>query len=423
MADQSGGHCLRPNRKTMRKNVVQKIRVLCANVYRRVARLVRPVYEFPRVCTLNLRIRSAKRRKRPTVLAEITTTNEFFWLRPVLRSLHEKGYFLILMSGERLYGPLRILLTREFSKPLPPVVNLCWVNAFGDLDFYLNATLSYDIKVPKRARHKVNFPHSGTSKGRDDIFSRALEQMTDVFVTGSAYLEDLMRFCHDKRIEKVPRLHKVGCPKYDGLFDHTIDKKALIEKMGLDPKLPLVFYAPTWNREASIFSWLNDVLTIPEKHDVNLVVKVHPGSYIDPTNKKSSGGVDWEAFFDDENLRKKRIFNAFNTDSLDIVMASDVTITDISTIWIEFYFLRKPIIFIDVPEFFKRFGRNSLGEFRDTYGYLVKTRDGMHSTIAGLLAGTIARRSAPSLDDRLLYNKEEGTASAIVTLERLYDSS
>lgn len=404
----------------MMRKIAQKSARLLRAGYRTLGQFLLLSREFPVVLMLNRRSKKAKRQGRMVFLVEITTTNEFFWLLPVLHSLHQKGCLLVLMCGERVRQALGMLVAREFPKPQPALVNLFWANAFGDLDFYLNATLSYDIRVPKRARYKINFPHTVTSKARDDVFSPAAEKMTDMFLTGSVFHEDIKRYFSDQGIKNVPRLHEVGCPKYDSLFDHTIDKKALIKEMGLDPELPLVLYAPTWNQEASIPTWLKDVLTIPERHHVNLVVKVHPGAYIDPTNKKSSGGVDWKTFFDDENLRKKRIFNAFNTDSPDIVMASDVTITDISTIWMEFYFLRRPIIFIDVPEFFKRFGMNSLGEFRDAYGYLVKTSGEMHAAVAGLLAGTIPKRAAPSIDERLLYNKGKATAAAVSLIEGLY---
>jgi CDP-glycerol glycerophosphotransferase (TagB/SpsB family) len=154
-----------------------------------------------------------------------------------------------------------------------------------------------------------------------------------------------------------------------------------------------------------------------------MIVKVHPGAYIDPENQKSSGGIDWKAFFEAENLRKNRIVNAYQVDSPEYVMASDITITDISTIWIEYYFLHKPIIFLDIPKFFSTHEKNSLGDFRDTYGYLVKTEEELDRTIQDILSGKSEAKRGPNIDDTLLYNKGAATKKAVGKIEELFHSN
>jgi len=82
-------------------------------------------------------------------------------------------------------------------------------------------------------------------------------------------------------------------------------------------------------------------------------------------------------------------WNAMNTDSVDLTRISDICITDISTMWVEYHFLKKPIIFLDIPEFFETHKMNSLGDMRDKFGYLVKDVDELDSTIKGILGGDL----------------------------------
>ncbi|MFA4833324.1 MAG: CDP-glycerol glycerophosphotransferase family protein [Patescibacteria group bacterium] len=362
------------------------------------------------------------------ILVELTTTNEFFFLKPVLEILHKNKALVIFISHSRfveqrqLYHFLRNLIKSTFNNPKPTLIDLFWKNSFRYLDFYINATLSYDIEAPKNARHKIHFPHAITPKRKHDIFSPVIEQMTDIFMTGNIYAQELSAYCRDKNIKKIPALHKIGCPKADYLFNKKVNREEFIKSIGLDPNLPTVFYAPTWNQEASIPIWLEPILEIPDKYKVNLIVKLHPGAYNNPKSKKLSGGIDWKTFFEAENLRKKRIYNALNEDSAEFVMVSDIAITDISTIWIEFYLLRKNIIFLNIPDFFKKYEKNSLGEFRDTYGYLVKDVYEMNGLIEAMLNKTFDKKNPPSLDNELIYNKGGAAQAAFEVIEKLYKS-
>ncbi|PIR74180.1 MAG: hypothetical protein COU35_03930 [Candidatus Magasanikbacteria bacterium CG10_big_fil_rev_8_21_14_0_10_47_10] len=376
--------------------------------------------EVPHIVVINGAIVKARMRKHPVYVVETTTTNEFFYIYNVMMRVHEDGALVVYTSNAAVGGPLRALIRKDFGPPLPKWANVVWTNWLFGVDFYVNATLSYDIHVHKRARYKINFPHTITSKTKYDVFSPAIERMTDTIITGPAYEKDFLAYCADHAIEAIPMIHRLGGPKSDDLFRKTVDKKALFERIGLNPDLPTVFYAPTWNQHTSIFTWLEDILTIPDRHNVNLIIKVHPGAYIDPSNKKSSGAVDWEEFFKEENLRAKRIYNLMNQDSTEYVMASDIAMTCISTIWIEYYLLGKPMIFLDIPKFFETHEMNSLGDFRDEYGYLVKDLQDLDTHIDGLIRGSIKRRDAPALHDQLLFNRGNATDETVALFKQMY---
>lgn len=387
----------------------------------KIKKLLLLLSQLPTVIWLNFIKIPLARGKKMIILVETTSTNEFFYLKSVLLNLHNHGQIIIFMSDERLESPVKQLINKNFKHPVPAYVNSFWVNLFSYLDFYINATLAYNINVPSKAKYKINFAHSITSKTKYDIFSPAIEKITDLFLTGNVYSQDLESYYQANQVNRKPRLHKVGSPKSDDLFNHQINKPEFIKNIGLDPNLPVVFYAPTWNPGGSIFSWLEEVLQIPEKHNVNLIVKVHPGAYIDPIRKKISGGVDWKAFFEDPRLQSKRIFNAMNVDSTDFILASDIGITDISTTWIEFYLRRKNIIFLDIPEFFKDHQMNSLGDIRNTYGHLVANPELMNEMIENMLSNkNFKKKDPPPLDDELLYNKGQATQTALEVINSLY---
>ena len=373
--------------------------------------------ELPKVLILVRQTKSQADKK--VVLVGITTTNEFFYLKPILAGLiGDKKYWLVILADKKIYADLKNLVKTELNKNLP-VVNNFWAKFFLQIDIYLNATLSYDTVVPAQAKHKISLPHSITSKSKADIFSPVLGEITDIFVTGPAFVIDLENYYQQNSIKHRPVVHQVGCPKSDELFTGNIDKKQLLQKIGLDPDLPTVFYAPTWNQEASVYSWLEDIMVLTKKFKINLIIKLHPGAYADPRKVKVSGGVDWKKFFVAENLKQHRIYNVLNDDSADFVKITDLAITDISTTWIEFYLLRKPIVFLDIPQFFAKYGFNSLGDFRHAYGYVVKTAKELDEIMNQFVNLSLLVKNPPALDDQLLFNKGQATPAALSLINSL----
>ncbi|MDD5031528.1 MAG: hypothetical protein PHR36_00570, partial [Patescibacteria group bacterium] len=100
--------------------------------------------EFKKIIILNMAIKKARRDKRVVVLVELRSTNEFFFLKPVLEILHKNKALMIFMSHgrfteqSRLYYSLRNLIKSAFSRQTPALVSLFWKNSFNYLDFYIN---------------------------------------------------------------------------------------------------------------------------------------------------------------------------------------------------------------------------------------------------------------------------------------------
>ena len=377
--------------------------------------------QSPRVFLVSFLILKSRIKGRPSVVLEITTSHDIFCIYGVIKHFYQNGTLVIYTANSPLEESLREQILHEFQASNIQILDVAWTNWLPKIDFYINTTLSYDIHVPERARYKINFPHTITSKTKYDVFSPSISKISDTFITGPAYEKDLFTYCHDHHIEKMPAIHRLGGPKSDELFNGHQDREKFLKKLGLDPALKTVFYAPTYNQNTSIFTWLEEIVKLAENHKINLIIKVHPGAYLDPTSRKSSGGVDWKKYFSNENLKAKRIYNVINQDSTEYVRACDIAITDISTVWIEYYFLRKKMVFLDIPEFFRTHKMNSLGDFRNKYGTLVKNPSELNQTVADLLRGTFTKKITYDIDDLLLYNKGGATRVAVRKIEELYE--
>jgi len=392
-----------------------KLKTKAERAARKVLRFLYVITDSVKVQIVNRNRSSVHSLGKMIIVVELMTTNEFFFLRRILEGLAKEGHLLVFPSRIDMRGALRELLSTYLDFGHAVIVDRSYDSSIREIDLYLNATLSHDIRVPKQAKYAIHFPHVITSKTKRDLYSKAIERITDLASPGQIYDEDYQNYCQEFGINELPNLHKIGSPKSDSLFDHEINKRNFLEERGLNPDLPVVFYAPTWNKDTSAFHWLDDIFDIPEKHNVNLIIKIHPGVYTQIGVEKATGGIDWpRVFADTEGLAKKNIYNVMHKqDSADYVLASDITITDISTIWIEFYLKHKPIVFLDIPKFFERYERNALGHFEDTYGYLVKNAQSMHMTIEGMLRGELQYKKPESIEDKLVYNKGKATDAAL----------
>jgi CDP-glycerol glycerophosphotransferase (TagB/SpsB family) len=79
-----------------------------------------------------------------------------------------------------------------------------------------------------------------------------------------------------------------------------------------------------------------------------VIVKLHDRS-LDPTEPRYSGGIDWRARFARIHVPGRIAFVEW-ADSSPLLAASDVMVTDHSSIGFEFCLLDRPLIIFDAPE-------------------------------------------------------------------------
>jgi CDP-glycerol glycerophosphotransferase (TagB/SpsB family) len=136
------------------------------------------------------------------------------------------------------------------------------------------------------------------------------------------------------------RLIKIGNPRFDAIVNETIKKEAVLDRLGVkDRSKPVVLYAPTWRFGNGTFKKYAYKFAEEITKEFNLIIRPH--------------------YHDTKRLRKlglwaklKGIKNLYFSDSSDLIkadtmldfVASDIMISDTSSVLYEYLITGKPII-------------------------------------------------------------------------------
>lgn len=236
------------------------------------------------------------------------------------------------------------------------------------------------------------------------------------------------------------RLFDVGYPKLDELVQGRFSKKEVLRSLGLDPDLPTALYAPSWDEGLSLRvegeRIVETLLSIP---DLNVLVKLHPCSLTSPKNPNFifyTGGILWMERF---KRFGRHPHYRFLTDAVisPILAASDLMVTDVSSVALEYLVLDRPIIYFDSPAFFEK----TISAVYSEFGYAGYKGDPRMDPMlnAGRHTGVVIGGSAElqeavkrclsdpeelsskrqELIKQLLYNPGSAAQAAAKTIERL----
>jgi GT2 family glycosyltransferase len=140
----------------------------------------------------------------------------------------------------------------------------------------------------------------------------------------------------------------VGFPKVDRLVNGEYDADAIRRGLGLDTARPTALYAPTWSPASSLNLAGEAIITALADAGWNVIVKLHSLS-LDARTTKFSGGIDWRARLAAIE-RPGWIVHVEDADASPLLAASDLMVTDHSTIGFEFCLLDRPLIVFDTPQ-------------------------------------------------------------------------
>jgi CDP-glycerol glycerophosphotransferase len=160
--------------------------------------------------------------------------------------------------------------------------------------------------------------------------------------------DDRMRRYVDAGVVRRDAAVLVGYPKVDALVNGRYDAAAIHAKLQLEMHRPTAIYAPTWSPASSLNLAGEAIVRSLIDSGFNAIVKLHDRS-LDPTQPKFSGGVDWRARFTRMQLPGRMAF-VEAPDSSPLLAASDVMVTDHSSIGFEFCLLDRPLIVFDAPD-------------------------------------------------------------------------
>jgi len=269
--------------------------------------------------------------------------------------------------------------------------------AFRRWDLYVSPDI---LMMARRARFRIHTFHGVSFKGK--AFSEKVLDFDRLFVVGP-YMK--RRFVEKGILaENDPRLATVGMPKLDPLVDGSLQRLEILGRIGLPFDRPTVLYAPTWRKESSLYSMGEAIIRSLVRKDWNVLVKLHDLCYYPSYNT-----VDWEAQLRALEHRNLRVIREYNV--VPYLFASDLLITDASSVGNEFTLLDRPIVFVEVPQLVQKYRETiDLDTWGTKTGRLVSSPEELIETVEWGLAhpeeqGEIRRAAAADI----FYNP--GTAS------------
>lgn len=189
----------------------------------------------------------------------------------------------------------------------------------------------------------VNVGHGTISKGyyfTESVWTER-ENWVDLLCVPGAYARDLF--------QKVlrTRVAATGMPKLDPVFSGVCTRERLCAELGLNPQHKIVLYAPTFNRDlSSVFDFASRFHEL-HRDDACILIKLH-GSTLPPLvahYRRLAEKLPNFHFIADPNLAP-------------YLGGADVMISDVSSAFMEFMALNKPVLLYNNPARKKYHGFN-----------------------------------------------------------------
>jgi hypothetical protein len=290
-----------------------------------------------RVDTLLARV-SGRRR----VLVDARTPMNFGVLAPVFERLQRDPRIEVLFSSERPADVVAAAAGSGVRSRVHPRKAMEWRR----LDLCLSADPWNPITL-RRCRRRAIFFHGMAGKYDLDAPGN-LPIGFDQYDRVAFVNADRMRRYLETGIVGRSAAMLIGYPKVDALVNGRYDAAAIHARLQLEMHRPTAIYAPTWSPASSLHLAGEEIVKGLVDAGFNVIVKLHDRS-LDPTEPKYSGGVDWRARFKRIHVPGRVAF-VETADASPLLAASDLMVTDHSSIGFEFCLLDRPLVVFDAPD-------------------------------------------------------------------------
>lgn len=302
---------------------------------------------YPLAMTLRPLLESVRRvdhavgrlRGRRVVLIEARTPLNLAVLRPVFTPLRRDDRIRVLFTGPRRDDLRRAFSSLELLGDVIPRQRATWTR----VDLYMNSD-PWDAVALRRVARQVNFFHGVAGKYDLDCPSAlpiGFERYDRVAFPNAGRRNSYVA----AGIVPEKRAVLVGYPKVDALAGNPGDPRRAASLLGLDPARPTAIFAPTFSPASALNQAGEAIIGSLLARGCNVIAKLHDRS-LDP-DPRYTGGANWRQRL--EPFRGRHFLLAEGFDSTPYVLASDVMITDHSSIGFEFYALDRPVIVFDAP--------------------------------------------------------------------------
>ena len=281
--------------------------------------------------------RMAGRRRR--VLVDARTAMNFAILAPVFERLQRDPRVVVFFTADDPAGAAASAGARASVRARSAM-------KWRRIDLALSAD-PWDPIPLRRCRRRINFFHGVAGK-------YDLDSPGHLPIEFGRY--DRVAFVNADRMQRylaagiVTRESAalVGYPKIDALVNGRYDAAAVHAHLQLEMHRRTAIYAPTWSPASSLHIAGEAIVENLVASGFNVIVKLHDRS-LDAREPKFNGGIDWRARFARLH-RPGRIAFVEAADASPLLAASDVMVTDHSSIGFEFCVLDRPLIVFDAPD-------------------------------------------------------------------------
>lgn len=159
--------------------------------------------------------------------------------------------------------------------------------------------------------------------------------------------------------DRDARLLNIGFPKLDKLLDGTLDRAAILKRIGFSGRRPVILYAPTGQKDNSLQHTGEAVLErlrATSKYDILVKLHDHP----------RDRDIDWPTRL--KPLLDKHTRLATGLDVVPYMYVADLLLTDASSVSNEYALLDRPMVFLDVPQLLAAMTRKGVALDLDTWG-------------------------------------------------------
>jgi len=275
------------------------------------------------------------------VLAHVRTAMHAGILDPVMRALEADRRIMVRYIAERT--GVEADIESAVGRPLRwlPADRTVWarIDLFVSADPWASPSL-------RRCAKRLNFFHGVAGKYDLDDPS-ALPIGLEDYDCVAFVNEDRMGRYLSKGVVSTDAAVLVGFPKSDALVNGEYDCRAIRERLGIDHERRTAIYAPTWSQASSLHLAGGDIVSSLAAAGWNVIVRPHARS-LDP-DPQYSGGIDWRRRLL-EMEAPHRVVMSTTADASPLLAASDLMVTDHSTIGFEFCLVNRPLIVFDAPD-------------------------------------------------------------------------
>lgn len=285
-------------------------------------------------------------------------------------------------------------------------------------DVYMNGD-PWSVAPLRRCAHWINFFHGVAGKYDLDQPSKEA-RLFDRYDRVAFVNTDRMRRYLALGIVRREQAALVGYPKLDRLVSGTADGIAVRRRLGLDVDRPTVMYAPTWSSASSLHVAGEAIIDTLLSMDCNVIAKLHDNCFL--RGERCAGDIDWR-----ERLQRfaadSRFHLATSADSVPFMAASDILITDHSSIGFEAQAVDQPVIVFDAPDLVRvaRINPEKVALLRSAAD-VVRTVEELRTAVSDVLRNP-SRRSADRrrVASEMFYAPGGATSRALELIYELLD--